>query len=199
MSRKARMFNKKASDPKNRPDLVLNHLELQAGNIVADIGSGGGYFSLRFAEALGKDGVVFAVDTNPGFLEFIKENAREKGLDNVKTVLTSEDSLSLPENVDLVFMRNVCHHIPNRTAYFGELKNFLKEGGHIAILEYRKANHFTFHGLFGHYIPKEEILTEMTQAGFQLEKDLDFLPEQSFTIFSIKLPKKRPDYTRSHI
>ena len=191
MSRKARMFNKKASDPRNKPDLVLDHLELQAGNIVADIGSGGGYFSLRFAEAVGKEGTVFAVDTNSGFLEFIKENAKEKGLNNVKTVLTSEDSLSLPEKVDFMFMRNVCHHIPNRTGYFGKLKNYLKEGGHIAILEYRKANHFTFHGLFGHYVPKEEIIEEMNQAGFQLEKDLDFLPEQSFIIFSIKSSKKK--------
>lgn len=191
MSRKARMFNKKASDPRNKPDLVLDHLELQAGNIVADIGSGGGYFSLRFAEAVGKEGTVFAVDTNSGFLEFIKENAKEKGLNNVKTVLTSEDSLSLPEKVDFMFMRNVCHHIPNRTGYFGKLKNYLKEGGHIAILEYRKANHFTFHGLFGHYVPKEEIIKEMNQAGFQLEKDLDFLPEQSFIIFSIKSSKKK--------
>jgi len=185
MSRKAKMFNKKASDQKNKPDLVLEHLELQRGNFVADIGSGGGYFSLRFAEAVGKDGMVFAVDTNSGFLEFIKQNAKEKGLDNVKAVLTSEDSLSLPENVDFIFMRNVCHHIPNRTGYFSELKNYLKEGGHVAILEYRKADHFTFHGLFGHYVPKEEIMKEMTQAGFQLEEDFDFLPEQSFTIFSI--------------
>ena len=186
MSRKASMFNKKASDPRNKPDLVLDHLELQAGNFVADIGSGGGYFSLRFAEAVGKDGVVFAVDTNSGFLEFIKENAKVKGLDNVKAVLTSEDSLGLPEKVDFMFMRNVCHHIPNRAGYFSKLKNFLKEDGHVAILEYRKANHFSFHDLFGHYVPKEKIINEMTQAGFQLEKDLEFLPEQSFTIYSIK-------------
>jgi arsenite methyltransferase len=186
------MFNKKASDPRNKPDLILDNLDLQTGNIVADIGSGGGYFSLRFAETLGKKGMVFAVDTNSGYLEFIKENAKEKGLNNVKTVLTSEDSLSLSENVDFIFMRNVSHHIPNRTAYFGKLKNLLKEGGQIAILEYRKAKRFTFHGLFGHYVPKEKIIVEMTQAGFQLEKDLDFLPEQSFTIFSIKsINKKR--------
>jgi arsenite methyltransferase len=191
MSRKARMFNKKASDPRNKPDLILDNLDLQTGNIVADIGSGGGYFSLRFAETLGKKGMVFAVDTNSGYLEFIKENAKEKGLNNVKTVLTSEDSLSLSENVDFIFMRNVSHHIPNRAAYFGKLKNLLKEGGQIAILEYRKAKSFTFHGLFGHYVPKEKIIMEMTHAGFQLEKDLDFLPEQSFTIFSIKSMNKK--------
>ena len=61
------MFNRKASDPKNKPDEILEALELQQGQRVADIGAGGGYFSLRFAEAVGKDGRVFAVDTNPKF------------------------------------------------------------------------------------------------------------------------------------
>jgi ubiquinone/menaquinone biosynthesis C-methylase UbiE len=186
MSRKAKMFNKKASDPRNKPDLILDRLELQKGNIIADIGSGGGYFALRFAETVGKEGMVFAVDTNSGFLEVIKENVKEKGLYNVKTILTSENNLTLPELVDIIFMRNVCHHISNRIGYFRKLKKLLKEGGRIAILEYRKAKRFTFHGLFGHYVPKERIIKDMTQAGFQLEKDLDFLPEQSFTIFSIK-------------
>ena len=186
MNGKARMFNRKASDPKNKPDWVLDHLALQSGNIVADIGAGGGYFSLRFAEALGKDSVVFAVDTNSGFLEFIKERAKEKGLDNIKTVFTSEDGASLPESVDLIFMRNVCHHISNRINYFIKLKKVLKERGRIVILEYREANGCTFRGLFRHYVPKKTIIEEMTQAGFQLEEDLEFLPEQSFTIFSIK-------------
>jgi arsenite methyltransferase len=186
MNGKARMFNKKASDPKNKPDWVLDRLALQSGYVVADIGAGGGYFSLRFAEAVGKDGVVFAVDTNSGFLEFIKERAKEKGLDNVKTVLTSEDGASLPESVDLIFMRNVCHHIPNRINYFIKLKKVLRERGRIAILEYRKAKCFTFRGLFRHYVPKKTIRKEMTQAGFQLEEDLEFLPEQSFIIFSMK-------------
>ena len=185
MSRKARMFNKKASDPRNKPYLILDHLELQTGNVVADIGSGGGYFSLRFAEAVGKEGLVFAVDINSEFLEFVKEEAEEMGLNNLKAILTSEDDLSLPRKVDLIFMRNVCHHIPNRTDYFRKLKRWLKERGHIAILEYRKTKRFSFHGLFGHYIPKETIINEMTQAGFQLEEDLAFLPEQSFTIFSM--------------
>ena len=185
MNTKAKMFNKKASDPKSKPDQVLNHLRLQAGNIVADIGAGGGYFSLRFAEVVGKAGRVFAVDVNPDFLKFIQTTAQEKGLDNLEIVNATESSLSLPENVDLVFMRNVCHHIQNRTSYFNKLKKVLRADGRIAILEYRKGRSLTFRGLFGHHVPKTTIIAEMTQAGFQLEEDLNFLPEQSFTIFSI--------------
>ncbi len=186
MNFQAKMFNRKASDPKNKPDQVLETLALRPGHNVADIGAGGGYFSLRFAEAVGREGYVFAVDTNSDFLEFIKESAKEKGLDNVETVLATEDGLTLPESVDLVFMRNLCHHITDRVEYFTRLKRVLKLDGRIAILEYRSARRFSFRGVFGHYVPREIIIEEMTQAGYQLEEDLDFLPEQSFTIFSVR-------------
>ncbi|RLE07622.1 hypothetical protein DRJ00_07785, partial [Candidatus Aerophobetes bacterium] len=76
----AKMFNKKASNPKNKPDQILEAIALKPGQSIADIGAGGGYFSLRFAEMVGKKGKVYALDTNPGFLEFIKNSAKEKKL-----------------------------------------------------------------------------------------------------------------------
>jgi ubiquinone/menaquinone biosynthesis C-methylase UbiE len=181
------MFNSKASDPKNQPDDVLKALELQRGQNVADIGAGGGYFALRFAEIVGADGQVFAVDTNQNFLDFVKKSAKEKDLVNVETVLAAKDTAPLPEkSIDLIFMRNVCHHLPERPEYFKKLKTALKPEGRIAIIEYRRAKGFSFHKMFGHYVPQEKIMKEMEAAGYQLEKDLDFLPEQSFTIFHVK-------------
>jgi len=184
---KAEIFNRKASDPKNKPDEILEALALQQGQMVADIGAGGGYFSLRFAEAVGKNGRVFGVDTNPNFLEFIKNSAKEKGLNNIEVILAMEDNPTLPEqSMDLIFMRNVCHHLSNRVEYFKKLKDALKPEGRIAIIEYRASGgRFSFHRKFGHYVPKETIIAEMKDAGYRLEKDLDFLPEQSFIIFSV--------------
>ena len=181
------MFNRKASDPKNKPDKILEALALQQGQKVADIGAGGGYFSLRFAEAVGKDGRLFAVDTNPKFLEFIENSAKEKGLDNVETVLTAEDKPTLPEkSMDLIFMRNVCHHLPNRVEYFKRLRSTLTPSGRIAIIDYRAGGgRFSFHRKFGHYVPKQILIAEMKEARYRLEKDLNFLPEQSFVIFSL--------------
>lgn len=182
---KAEMFNSKASDPKNKPDEVLKALELQQGQKVADIGAGGGYFALRFAEIVGTDGLLFAVDTNPSFLEFVQNSAKEKGLVNVETVLAAKDTAPLPEkSLNLIFMRNVCHHLTNRVEYFKKLKDALKPEGRIAIIEYRSGKGFSFHKMFKHYVPKERIIKEMEEAGYQMEKDLDFLLEQSFTFFS---------------
>lgn len=187
MSFKAKTFNRKASDPKNKADQILETLALQRGQSIADIGAGGGYFSLRFADAVGTKGQVYAVDTNPEFLEFISNNAKEKGLNNVKTILATEDGLTLPKNsLDWAFMRNVTHHLPDRVEYFRNLTSLLKPEGKIAIIEYKHGGLFSFRRIFGHYIPKEIIVEEMEEAGYRLEKEFDFLPEQSFTIFSLE-------------
>jgi len=198
MNFQSKMFNRKASDPKNKPDQILKALALQPGQNVADIGAGGGYFSLSFAEALGREGHVFAVDTNPDFLEFIKESAKERELDNVETVLATEDGMTLPESVNLIFMRNVCHHISNRVEYFTKLKEKLKPEGRIAIIEYKRGGGFSFHRMFGHFVPKEIIVAEMNKAGYRLKEDFDFLPEQSFIIFSLR-NEDRSKSTRKEI
>jgi len=180
---KAEMFNREASDPKNKPNKILEVLALKHGQMVADIGAGGGYFTLRFAEAVGKDGRVFAVDTNPKFLEFINDCAKKGGLDNVETILAAGENLALPKgSLDLIFMRNVCHHLQDRVEYFRKLRHLLKPNGRIAIIE--RAKPLTFHGMFGHYVPRETIIKEMKEAEFLVNQDFDFLPGQSFIIFA---------------
>lgn len=183
---KAELFNKKASDPRNKPYQILEALKLQAGQNIVDIGSGGGYFSLRFAEAVGKEGQVFAVDTNKDFLEFVRNTAKKKGVNNIKTILVNGAGLSLPgKRLDLVFLRNVYHHLPKRVEYFRRLRGSLKPRGRIVIIEYKRGKLFSFRRIFGHYVPKEIIIDEMKEAGYQLMESFAFLPEQSFSIFSL--------------
>ena len=75
---RAKMFNKRASKPKYKADQILEKLALKPGQFIADIGSGGGYFTYRFAKAVGEKGKVYAVDTNQEFLTFIKKQATEQ-------------------------------------------------------------------------------------------------------------------------
>ncbi|OQX54161.1 MAG: hypothetical protein B5M54_05670 [Candidatus Aminicenantes bacterium 4484_214] len=186
---KAKMFNQKAAAPKNKPDQIIEAIELKPGSSIADIGAGGGYFALRFAEIVGHEGKVYALDTNQEFLQFIQHNATEKGLKNIVTILI-EEKPRLPEgSLDVIFMRNITHHLSSRVDYFKNLKRFLKEKGHIVIIDYKKSKLFTFRGLFGHHVPKKTIIREMEKAGYLLEKEFDFLPEQHFTIFSNYSPR----------
>jgi len=184
---RARMFNRKASDPMNRPDRVLEVLKLQFGHRIADIGAGGGYFSLRLARAVGEEGHVYAVDTNPEFLKFIKEQARENGCANVETILVGQGELELPAgDLDLVFMRNVCHHLRDRAKYLANLKGLLKTSGRVAIIEYHPAARPTLHRAFGHSVRWELVEEEMRKSGYRLREFHNFLPEQWFAIYSIQ-------------
>jgi predicted methyltransferase len=168
MAYKARMFNKEAADPKNKPEMILKSLALQQGQKIADIGAGGGYFSLKFAEAVGRQGAVYAVDTD-------------------QVTLTGKEDMTLPEKVDMIFLRNVYHHIPNRVSYFAKLRLSLKPDGRIAIVDHEGRGHFGLHRIFEHRVTQATIVEEMTKAGYSISESIDFLPEQSFTIFSLSI------------
>jgi arsenite methyltransferase len=183
---KAKMFNRKAAKQSSKPVEILTSLNLQPGQTIADIGSGGGLFSLLFAQAVGPKGMVFAVDTNKDFLEFIAQQAAEKGIDNIKTIPATERSIPLPpHSMDVVFVRNVYHHLTNRVAYFTMVKKLLQPAGKVVIIEYSRAgSRFSFHRRCGHNVPKEHIIEEMKQAGYAVSASYDFLPVQSFTVFT---------------
>jgi ubiquinone/menaquinone biosynthesis C-methylase UbiE len=183
------MFNRKASSSKSKPDEVIAALSIRKGHRIADIGAGGGYFTCRFAEAVGEDGQVYAVDTDQELSDCVKETALEKGLSNIETVNYDGRTLEIPRGVlDLIFMRNVTHHIENLDEYLRMLRVLLNRNGKVAIIEYKPAGRFSFRGAFGHFVPKGDLIREMVEAGYYLEIDHDFLPEQSFTIYSVKSP-----------
>ena len=184
-ARKAKRFNKRAALPKFKADAIMAALDLQPGQHVADLGSGGGYFTFRFVQAVGSKGSVYAVDIDQDLLSFIKEQSTKKGVSTIAIHQAASDSPQLPQQYfDLIFFRNVTHHIPDRVHYFKELKTSLKPGGKIALIEYDgRGPRFRFHRRHRHYLLPQTLLEELRQAGYTLEKSYDFLPEQSFMIF----------------
>lgn len=180
------MFNRKAAAARSKADEILKALALAAGQTVADIGSGGGYFSLRFAEAVGKEGQIYSVDTNQDYLNYIQAQASKKGLNNIETVRITEGEVDLPDNFfDMIFLRNVYHHLENRVKLMKEYRKKLKAGGRLVIIEYKPGGSiFSFRRLFGHNVPKKKIIAELEEAGYRGIKEYNFLPEQSFTIFT---------------
>lgn len=184
--KKAEMMNKRASQPKFKMNEILEVLLVEKGGAIADIGSGGGCFTVRFAEKVGLDGKVYAVDTNTDNLNYVKNYAEETQLTNIETVLAEENKIILPEKCDLIFLRNAFHHIKEPETYFRNLKRYLKPRGKIVIIDYKKRAAFNFITLMGHYVEEEHIQETMKNAGYELYERYDFLPEQSFNIFELK-------------
>lgn len=178
-ARFAKSFDDPARDGWQMPSRVIDALALKAGMSVADIGAGTGYFSMRLAKLPGVS--VFAVDVEPAMVDYLKQRAAKEHLTNVTPVRAAATSPNLPEPVDVVLVVDTYHHLPNRPAYFRDLRKSLKPGGRVAIVDFRKDApdgppvDFRF--------TPQQIQDEMTQAGYQLAATHDFLPRQHFLIF----------------
>lgn len=99
-----KMLNREAGLSKNKPSEIIKDLKIHKGNVIVDIGSGGGYFTIEFARETGDKGMVYAVDTKQKSLDFIVNKASKKGFKNIKTVLADYNGFTIPEqSVDLVF------------------------------------------------------------------------------------------------
>jgi cyclopropane fatty-acyl-phospholipid synthase-like methyltransferase len=165
-------------DEWQQPERVVADLGLAHGAKVADLGSGGGYFTFRLARAVGPGGRVYAVDVDAGMNEHVAGEAADEGLENVATVLAASDDPKLPERVDLLFTCNTYHHLGNRAAYFRAVRErYLAPGGRVAIVEFRPEK-------FSHSTARETIDEEMTAAGFRLVKAFDYLDRQHFLVFA---------------
>lgn len=179
-ARYAESFDDPARDGWQMPDRVIAALGLERTSRVADIGAGTGYFSMRLADAV-PSGWVYAVDIEPAMLDYIRDRAATDHVPNIQTVLATGESPNLPEPVDVALIVDTYHHLPNRPAYFGRLKMSLRDGGRVAIVDFRKdapegpPEQFRF--------DPEQIVAEMQAAGYALEARHDFLPRQHFLVF----------------
>lgn len=154
-----------------QPNLVLRFSDVRRGMNIADIGAGTGYFTRRFSAAIGPEGRVIGYDISPDMIDRLKKDAADRGLDNTQAVLIQEDNPGFPlATFDLVFMCNTYHHIENRIAYFKKLRQALKPGGRIILVEFRKEK-MPVGPPPEMKLKREQILEEMKQAGFVLHRE----------------------------
>ena len=178
-------------DEWQKPDEVIRGLGIRPGDRIADLGSGGGYFTFRLARATGPTGKVYAVDVDKGMNDYVANRARQEGHSNIEVILAKPDDPLLPESgVDIIFTTNTYHHLENRPAYFANATKYLRQDGRIAIIDFSGKQWFEFFG--GHYTPREVIKREMKEAGYVLQREFDFLPKQYFLVFSKKPTPSHP-------
>src|ERR1035437_3617331 len=178
----AKNFDDPARDAWQMPDRVIAALNLKPGQIVADIGSGTGYFFVRLGETAAAP-KVYGADTEPAMVSYLRERAAKEGLNNVISVQAAADSANLPEPVDLVLIVDTYHHIGDREAYSRRLAKSLKPSGRVAIIDFKPDSpegppkEFRF--------SPEKFKSEMARAGYKLAAQHDFLPRQQFLVFEL--------------
>jgi predicted methyltransferase len=170
-------------DDWQQPERVVSELGIRGGERVADLGAGGGYFTFRLADAVGPEGIVYAVDVDADMVSYLQELAEEEARANVVPVLADFDDPKLPEPVDLIFSVNTYHHMDDQSAYFERVAGDLRPGGRIAIIELSGTG--VFQRLIGvHSTPASVIRSDMEAAGYREVERHEFLSRQNFLIFT---------------
>lgn len=154
---------------------VLAALDLQLGDRIADIGAGTGLYVKLFAESVGPEGTVYAVDISQPFLDFIAQKAEEDELTNVKTVLGVDKSSNLAdESVDVVFHSDTYHHFEFPKTMTRDLARALTTGGELYVLDFERIEGETSPAMLKHVrAGKAVVISEIEDSGFNLVKEID--------------------------
>jgi len=171
-------------DAQERPEMLMDSLQISPGATVVDLGAGSGYFTWRLAQRVGPRGKVMAVDIQQNMLDLVAKDGTQRSLSNVAVVLGGERDPRLPEGaVDLVFIANAYHEFSQPEAMMAAVRRCLKPHGRVVVIEYAEENtDDPVAGLYTMSLP--EMRSEIEAAGFQLQRVLDFLPMQHGLIFT---------------
>src|SRR5215469_12749723 len=118
---------------------VIEKMRLKPGDMVADIGSGSGTFSIPMAKAIAPNGILYAVDIDQKMLDYVADRAKKEGVTNLRTVLGEYDDPKLPvKNVDVAFFHRVLHMIEHRQVYLNSTATYLKQDGRVVVIDKNK-------------------------------------------------------------
>jgi ubiquinone/menaquinone biosynthesis C-methylase UbiE/type 1 glutamine amidotransferase len=166
-----------------QPEKVIDSLEISAGDTVADLGAGAGYFTLRLARRVGPAGKVLAVDIQKQMLALLEKRAAAEGASNVVPILGTETDPHLPRQaVDLVLMVDVYHELSEPAKVLAAVKTALKEKGRLVLVEYRGEDPAVPIKPL-HRMTVRQARAELEAEGFRWLETKDFLPHQHVLIF----------------
>ncbi|GAC1336961.1 MAG: hypothetical protein NVSMB18_01050 [Acetobacteraceae bacterium] len=166
---------------------LINLLQLRPGMRIADVGSGPGYYSFRFARAVGPTGHVYAIDTSAPHLKWVDQAKLALGLQNVETIQTDGRTVGIAgtanPNVDAVFLCSLYHNVyamgtqPERDEFVHSIKDAIGPNGTLYLAD----NGLVPPGVLpyhGPYVAKELLIAQMLNYGFELVAQHQFIPQR---------------------
>jgi len=173
-------------DPKRdayqKPHEVMEALGVKEGEVIADVGAGSGYFTVRLAHHVGKTGRVYAVDVSPDMIRHLHGRVRDMGLLNVSPILAPADDPLLPQPVDRFMIVDVWHHVEDQAGYLAKIKERLEPGGQVIMIDFHKRD-LPVGPPPAMKIAREDLIRQMETHGFRLAREHTFLPYQYFLVF----------------
>jgi predicted methyltransferase len=170
-------------DAWQRPDQIMDKLLIAEGSVVADLGAGGGWFTMRLAGRVGPNGIVYAQDVQPQMIEAITRRTTRAQLRNVRTVLGTQADPRLPQPIDAALFVDTYHELEQPVLMLRKVAEALKPGGRIGIIEFKKDG-------WGPGPPMDErmdpepIIRDAQAAGLRLLSRETFLRYQYMLVFT---------------
>jgi predicted methyltransferase len=173
------IFEDPKRDEKLQPNRIMDILGVKEGSSVADIGAGSGWFTVRAAWRVGNAGVVYSVDINRDYLDYIEKRAKRENFANIRTILGKEDDPLLPEkSVDAVLLLKAYHEIAQPIRLLKRTRVAMRAGALLGIID--RNGKGDDHGL-----DKEIVIKEAERAGFILVNQYDFVKPDNVDYFLV--------------
>jgi ubiquinone/menaquinone biosynthesis C-methylase UbiE len=167
------------------PDRIMDALYIGDGSTVADLGAGGGWFTIRLARRIGPNGIVYAEDVQPRMIQAIDGRIRGEGLRNVKMVLGTSLDPRLPARaLDAALIVDVYLEMEQPVTFLRNVVKALKPAGLIGIVEYTKEG-WGPGPVMEDRIDPERVVRDAQAAGLELRRRETFLRYQYFLIFGL--------------
>jgi ubiquinone/menaquinone biosynthesis C-methylase UbiE len=172
---------------------VLAACEIKPGTTVADIGAGTGLYTRLFADQVGPQGKVYAVDISQKFLDHIDKNCQSLQLKNVKTILGKDTSPELPESsIDTAFICDTYHHFEFPYKMLASIHQAMKPKGRLVIIDFIKVPGQSREWVLGHVRAGQDVVEqEIIKSGFKKVNEVKSLfKENYFVVFEKVEPTK---------
>jgi len=123
-------------DQWGKPDQIMDALGIADGSVVADLGAGSGWFTVKLARRVGPNGLVYAEDIQRQMIEVITRRVQREELPNVRTVLGTPRDPRLPHGIDAVLIVGAYHEIEDPIALLKNVAGSLKAQGRIGVVDF---------------------------------------------------------------
>lgn len=187
-ARWAARFDDPARDAWQKPAELVAALGIPRGAVVADVGAGTGYLEAHLAKAVGKKGKVIAVDIEPTLVAHLARRALSEGRMQVDPRVGTPDDPALGrDEVDIVVFLDTYHHVDDRIAYFTRLRDAVRAGGRLVVVDFVPDRDLPVGPPPAHRIGPDQVEAELAEAGWSLAAAPEVLPYQFVRVFAERL------------
>jgi predicted methyltransferase len=170
-------------DEWQQPDEVMDHLGISDGSRVADIGAGGGWFTVRLARRVGPNGTVYAEDIQRPMIESIARRVKREGLTNVETILGTPADPRLPGGLHAVLMVDTYTQLSDSLSLLRRIADALAPNGRLGIVDFKRDGDGGPGPPLEERVGPETVKAHAQAAGLRLVGEETFLRYQYFLIF----------------